>query len=62
MNKMKFKLRGAQKMQTGGNDLKFEVPDGLEELSKEETKRVVGGESAAYWLGYIAGKIANIFS
>jgi hypothetical protein len=58
MRKMKFKAREAQRR----NDLTFEFPAGLEELTSEETKSIVAGESAAYWLGYIAGKIANLFS
>jgi len=62
MRKMKFKLWDAQKMHSRRNDLKFEFPAGLEELSPEETKRIVAGESMAYWLGYAAGKIANFFS
>jgi hypothetical protein len=59
---MKFKLWEAQKMQSQRNDLKFEFPAGLEELTSEETKQIIAGESAAYWLGYVAGKIANFFS
>jgi hypothetical protein len=59
---MMFKLWDAQKMHSQRHDLKFEFPAGMEELSKEETKRIVGGESLAYWLGYAAGKIANLFS
>jgi hypothetical protein len=62
MRKMKFKLWEAQKMQSQRNDLKFEFPAGLEELTSEETKQIIAGESAAYWLGYVAGKIANFFS
>jgi hypothetical protein len=49
-------------MQSQRNSLTFECPAGLEELTSEEAKSIVAGESAAYWLGYIAGKIANIFS
>ena len=49
-------------MQAQGSGLKFEVPAGFEELSSEETNSIVAGESAAYWLGYVAGKIANLFS
>jgi hypothetical protein len=62
MRKMMFKVWDAQKMQTQRNDLTFECPTGLEELTSEETKSIVAGESASYWLGYIAGKIANLFS
>jgi hypothetical protein len=62
MKKMKFKWWDGQKMHSRRNDLKFEFPEGLEELSSEETKRIVAGESMAYWLGYAAGKIANLFS
>jgi hypothetical protein len=62
MRKMMFKVWDAPKMQTQRNDLTFECPTGLEELTSEETKSIVAGESAAYWLGYIAGKIANLFS
>jgi hypothetical protein len=62
MRKMMFKVWDAPKMQTQRNDLTFECPAGLEELTSEETKSIVAGESAAYWLGYIAGKIANLFS
>jgi hypothetical protein len=62
MRKMKFKLWDAQKMQSQRNDLKFVCPAGLEELSSEETKRIVAGESMAYWLGYVAGKIEHFFS
>ncbi len=62
MRKMKFKVWDAQKMQSQRNNLTFECPAGLEELTSEEAKSIVAGESAAYWLGYIAGKIANIFS
>ena len=57
-----FKLRDVQKMHSQRNDLTFEFPEGMEELSKEETKRIVAGESLAYWVGYAAGKIANLFS
>lgn len=62
MRKMKFKLWEAQKMQSKRNDLKLGFPAGLEELTSEETKQIIAGESAAYWLGYVAGKIANFFS
>ena len=62
MRKMKLRLWDAQKKQSQRNDMKFEFPAGLEELSLEETKRIVAGESMAYWLGYAAGKIANLFS
>jgi hypothetical protein len=62
MRKMKFKLWEARKMQSQRNDLKFEFPAGLEELTSEETKQIIAGESAAYWLGYVAGKIASFFS
>jgi hypothetical protein len=62
MRKMKFKVWDAQKMQSQRNDLTFECPAGLEELTSEETKSIVAGESIAYWLGYAAGKIANLFS
>jgi hypothetical protein len=62
MRKMKFKVWDADKMQSQRNDLKFEFPAGLEELTSEETKSIVAGESMAYWLGYVAGKITNFFS
>jgi hypothetical protein len=62
MRKMMLKAKGLRKMQFQRNDLKLEFPVGLEELSPEETKSIVAGESAAYWIGYFAGKIANIFS
>jgi hypothetical protein len=62
MRKMKFKVWDANKMQSQRNDLKFEFPSGLEELTSEETKSIVAGESMAYWLGYVAGKITNFFS
>jgi hypothetical protein len=62
MRKMKFKLWDTQKMQTRRDDLKFELPIGLEELTSEETKSIVAGDSIAYWLGYAAGKIAHLFS
>jgi hypothetical protein len=62
MRKMKFKVWDAQKMQSQRNDLTFEFPAGLEELTSVETKNIVAGESAAYWMGYVAGKIASFFS
>jgi hypothetical protein len=62
MRKMKFKVWDANKMQSQRNDLKFEFPAGLEELTSEETKSIVAGESMTYWLGYVAGKITNFFS
>ncbi|HET7001459.1 MAG TPA: hypothetical protein VFI33_09125 [Puia sp.] len=62
MKKMKFKLWEGQKMHARRNDMKFEFPAELEELSSEETKRIVAGEGIAFWLGYAAGKIANLFS
>jgi hypothetical protein len=62
MRKMKFKVWDADKMQSQRNELKFEFPAGLEELTSEETKSIVAGESMAYWLGYVAGKITNFFS
>jgi hypothetical protein len=62
MRKMNFKVWDVQKIQSQRNDLTFGCPVGLEELTSEETKSIVAGESAAYWLGYIAGKIANLFS
>lgn len=62
MRKMKFKVWNANKMRSQRNDLKFEFPAGLEELTSEETKSIVAGESMAYWLGYVAGKITNFFS
>jgi hypothetical protein len=62
MRKMKFKVWDAQKMQSQSSDFKFEFPVGLEELTSEETKSIVAGESLAYWVGYVAGKIANLFS
>ena len=62
MRKMKFKLWDAPKMQSQRNDLKFECPAGLEELSSEETKRIVAGEGMTYWLGYAVAKIEHFFS
>ena len=62
MRKMRFKIWGAQKMQSHRNELKFEFPAGLEELTSEETKSILGGESISFWLGYAAGKIAQLFS
>ena len=62
MRKMKFKVWDAQKIQSKRNELNFEFPAGLEELTSEETKSIVGGESLAYWLGYAAGKVAQFFS
>jgi hypothetical protein len=59
---MRFKVWDIRKMQSQRNDLKFEFPAGLEELTSEETKSIVAGESMAYWLGYAAGKIAQFFS
>ena len=49
-------------MQSQRNDLKFEFPAGMEELTSEETNNIVAGESMAFWLGYVAGKISNLFS
>jgi hypothetical protein len=34
----------------------------LQELSSEETKNIIAGESISYWLGYVGGKIAQLFS
>jgi len=62
MRKMKFKIWDAQKMQSHRSDLKFEFPAGLEELTSEEIKSIVGGESISFWLGYAAGKITQFFS
>jgi hypothetical protein len=62
MRKMMFKAKGLQEMQSQGNDLKLECPAGLEELTPEETKGIVAGESVAYWVGYIGGKIVHFFS
>jgi hypothetical protein len=62
MRKMKFKVWDAHKMKSQKNDQKFEFPAGSEELTPEETKRIVAGESMSYWLGYAAGKIAQLFS
>jgi hypothetical protein len=62
MRKMKFKVPDVRKMQSRRNDLKFEFPAGLVELTVEETKSIVAGESLSFWVGYVAGKIANLFS
>jgi hypothetical protein len=62
MRKIMFKLRNEQKKQTRRSDLKLEFPAGLEELTPEEARNIVAGESMAYWLGYAAGKIAQLFS
>ena len=62
MRKMKFKVPDVRKMQSRRNDLKFEFPAGMVELTVEETNSIVAGESLAYWVGYIAGKISNLFS
>jgi hypothetical protein len=62
MRKLTWSFKSAQKVQAQRIGLKFEVPSGFEELSSEETNSIVAGESAAYWLGYVAGKIANLFS
>jgi hypothetical protein len=62
MRKLKWSFKSAQKMQAQRIDFKSELPAGFEELSSEETNSIVAGESAAYWLGYVAGKIANLFS
>jgi hypothetical protein len=35
---------------------------GLEELSSEETKNIMAGEGIGYWLGYVGGKITQLFS
>ena len=44
------------------NDLKFEFPAGFEELTLEESNSIVAGESVAYWVGYVAGKVVHLFS
>jgi hypothetical protein len=62
MRKMKFKIWDAQKIQLQRNDLKFEFPAGLEELTSEETKTIVAGESIGYWIGCVGGNIAKFFS
>lgn len=62
MRKMKFKMWGVQKTQSQRNDLKIEFPVGLEELTSDETKNIVAGESMSFWLGYAAGKITQFFS
>jgi hypothetical protein len=62
MRKMMFKTRNTKKMQSQAIHPTLDFPAGLEELTSEETKSIVAGESAAYWLGYFAGKIASIFS
>jgi hypothetical protein len=62
MKKVMFKAKGRKKMLSQENHSACEIPAGWEELTSEETKSIVAGESAAYWLGYIAGKIASIFS
>ncbi|MEJ0083647.1 MAG: hypothetical protein WDM78_22460 [Puia sp.] len=58
----KMKLWDTQKMQSQRSDLKFEFPAGLEELTSEETKSIFAGDSLSYWMGYVAGKIAHLFS
>lgn len=62
MKKMKLRIWGAGKMNFTDSDLKFELPMELEELSSEETKKIIAGESIGYWLGYVGGKIAQLFS
>jgi hypothetical protein len=62
MRKMMFKPKGQQEMQFQKNNPKLEFPAGWEELTPEETKSIVAGESAAYWIGYFAGKIVSFFS
>lgn len=62
MKKMKLRVWGARKMNSTGSDSKFELPMELEELSSEETKNIIAGESISYWLGYVGGKIAQLFS
>jgi hypothetical protein len=62
MKKMKVKIWGAHRMVSQGVNPEFKLPSGLEELTSEETKGIVAGESIGYWLGYAAGKIAQLFS
>ena len=59
---MKLRIWGGRKMKSTGIDSKFELPMELEELSSEETKSIIAGESIGYWLGYVGGKIAQLFS
>lgn len=62
MEKMKLRIWRARKMHSLGSDLKFELPVGFEELSSEETKKIIAGEGIGFWLGYVGGKIAQLFS
>jgi hypothetical protein len=62
MRKMVFKIRRKNKKELRGNVMKFSFHEGLEELSTEESRNIVAGQGAGYWLGYITGKIANLFS
>jgi hypothetical protein len=62
MRKIIFKKRNRQEVQSMSNELKFEFPARWEELTSEEAKNVVAGEGITYWLGYAAGKIAQLFS
>jgi hypothetical protein len=62
MKKMKLRIWGTRKIISAGSDSKFELPVELEELSLEETKSIIAGESVSYWLGYVGGKIAQLFS
>ena len=62
MRKRKFREQDVQKKRSQKDELKFNFPEGLEELTIDETKSIVAGESMAYWLGYAAGKIAQLFS
>lgn len=36
-----------------------EIPQGMYELSVEDTRSIVGGESLMFWIGYAVGKIAH---
>ncbi len=62
MWKMKRKTWDAQKMLSDRGDLNLEFPAGLEDLTLEETKSIIGGENIAFWLGRAAGQIAKLFS
>jgi hypothetical protein len=49
-------------MKSDGSGIRWEVPEGMAELTPEEEKRITAGDSIVYWLGYTAGKIAQFFS
>ena len=62
MKRLNLNFGTALESKSHDRDLKVEFPAGLSELTTEETKTIVGGESLAYWIGYAAGKIARFFS